>query len=32
VDIATEPQDADPSVMERILRERLADADFGTAS
>jgi hypothetical protein len=29
---AAEPQDGDPSVMERVLRARLADADFGTAS
>jgi hypothetical protein len=27
-----EPDDADPSVMERVLRARLADADFGSAS
>ena len=29
---ATEPNDANPSVMERTLRARLADADFGSAS
>jgi hypothetical protein len=29
---AAEPQSAEPSVMERVLRTRLADADFGTAS
>jgi len=32
LDVAAGPQDADPSVMERVLRARLADADFGTAS
>ena len=32
VDIATEPQGEEPSVMERLFRARLADADFGTAS
>ncbi len=32
LDAAAEQQDADPSVMERVLRARLADADFGTAS
>ena len=26
------PDDAEPSVMERVLRARLADADFGSAS
>jgi Recombination endonuclease VII len=31
-DVAAGPQDADPSVMERVFRARLADADFGTAS
>ena len=32
VDLADEPQGDAPSVMERVLRARLADADFGTAS
>jgi Recombination endonuclease VII len=32
LDVAAESQREAPSVMERILRARLADADFGTAS
>jgi hypothetical protein len=32
VDVSAEPQGEAPSVMERVLRARLADADFGTAS
>ena len=32
LDVSAEPQREAPSVMERILRARLADADFGTAS
>jgi hypothetical protein len=32
VDLTAEPQGEGPSVMERVLRARLADADFGTAS
>lgn len=32
VDVPAGPQSDDPSVMERILRARLADADFGSAS
>jgi hypothetical protein len=32
LDAAADPQGEAPSVMERALRARLADADFGTAS
>jgi hypothetical protein len=32
LDVAAEQHDADPSVMERLFRTRLAEADFGTAS
>jgi hypothetical protein len=32
LDVATEPQREAPSVMERVLRARLADADSGSAS
>ncbi len=32
VDVASVPLGEEPSVMERVLRARLADADFGSAS
>jgi hypothetical protein len=32
VEVATEPHGEEPSVMERLVRARLADADFASAS